>query len=130
MRLLFAFFLSLCLALNAAYAAGSDVCDVLGDEVSEGLTTALSGHGEHFGHHDHEHAPAPAVGDPLSQVDPTLEAAHVDHCHPHLCFTSVLPGEMALPSLAGPPVLTSGPNDRIDSQPPTRLERPPRALLA
>jgi hypothetical protein len=130
MRLLTAFFLSLCLAFNATYAAGNDVCDALGEGTSEGLAALLSVHGQHFGHHVHAHDDAPAVNDQASPADPTVAAAHSDHCHPHQCFTSVLPGELHLPSLIGPQVLPLGPTARIVSLPPSRLERPPRAALS
>jgi hypothetical protein len=129
MRLLAAFFLSLCLAFNATYAAGNDVCDALGEGPSEGLTALLSGHGDHFGHHIHAHDEAPAIGDPSSPADPSASAAHADHCHPHQCFTSLLSGEMPLPSLAGPQVLPIGPNDRFASLPASLFERPPKAEL-
>jgi hypothetical protein len=124
MRLLVTFFLSLCVAFNAAYAAGTDMCDAL--EV--GVDIAQSGHGQHLGHHDHDHASE--VSDPTSPDDPTTPAAHADHCHPHQCFTSVLPGEIPFSSQTGPQVLSIGPNDPIVSHPPSRLERPPRATLA
>lgn len=128
MRLLIAFFLSLCLAFNAAYAAGTDMCDALEVGVDIGLTAEQSGHGQHLGHHIHDHASA--VSDPTSPDDPTTPAAHADHCHPHQCFTSVLPGEIPFSSLTGPQVLPIGPADRIVSLPSSRLERPPRATLA
>ena len=128
MRLLIAFFLSLCLAFNATYAAGTDVCDALEDKLGVGLTAVQSGHEQHLGHHDHDHASV--VSDKSSPNDPTTQAAHADHCHPHQCFTSVLPGEIPFPSVTGPQVLPIGSNNRIVSHPPSRLERPPRATLA
>lgn len=132
MRLLISILISLCLSLNAAYALGTDVCDALGHDLNKGVAADLSGHGNHFGHHshDHEHEHAPVSGDSSSPAEPGTQAAHVDHCHPHPCFSSVLPGEMLLPSQPESQVMAIRPNDRIDSLPPSRLERPPRATLA
>ena len=59
MRFLLAFVLSVCLSFNAAYAAGSDVCDTLEAGTSGRAVSLNSEHEEHFGHHlhDHQHTP-------------------------------------------------------------------------
>ena len=130
MRLFIAFLLSLCLSFTAAHAVGTDLCDALGEGVNDGLTAALSTHGDHLGHHVHDHEHPPALDDPSSPADPAAQAVHLDHCHPHQCFTSVLPGRLSWPALAGPQVVPAGPADRVDTLPPSRLERPPRAAPA
>lgn len=129
MRLLITFFLSLCLTFNAAYAVGGDVCDALEKVPSEGVNAVLSEHGKHFGHHIHDHDHVQASSDKSAPADPTAQSAHADHCHPHQCFTSVIPGEVALSSLSGRQLLPSGPDDQFVSLPAARLERPPRAAL-
>lgn len=129
MRFLLAFFLSLCLSFNAAYAAGSDVCDALDAGTSESSVAPNSEHGEHFGHHLHDHQHTPDADAKSAPADPAAQTAHADHCHPHQCFTSVIPGEVTLPTLAGHQLLPVGPRDQFVSVPPARLERPPRAAL-
>lgn len=111
MRLFIAFLLSLCLWFTAAHAVGTDLCDALGEGVNDGLTAALSTHGDHLGHHVHDHEHPPALDDPSSPADPAAQAVHLDHCHPHQCFTSVLPGRLSWPALAGPQVLPAGPTE-------------------
>lgn len=124
MRFLLVFILSLCLSLNAAYAAGSEVCDVFETEPSEVVLT--SAHEQHFGHHLHDHQHTPdADADPAAQ-----KTVHADHCHPHQCFTSVLSGVLRLPTALGRHIPPASAADRLFSASSSRLERPPRASLA
>lgn len=125
MRTLLAIFLSIMLSFNAASAALTDVCDVLESVIAS--DSVASGHGAHLGHHmhDHEHAP---IADSSPEKSP--QTAHVDHSHPHQCFSSVLPDELALPTLSGAQLCPVAPDDQILSVSPPRLERPPRVATA
>lgn len=130
MRFLLAFFLSLCLSLNAAYAAGSDVCDALDAGTRESASAMPLEHGEHFGHHLHDDEHAPNADAKSAPADPAAQTAHADHCHPHQCFTSVIPDEVTMPTVAGRQLLPVGRCDQFVSALSSRLERPPRAALA
>lgn len=129
MRLLIAFFFSLCLVLNAAYAAGTDVCDAL-EAGGNASVSGLSEHGGHLGHHVHDHEPAPDTDAKSGPADSGVQPFHGDHCHPHQCFTSVLPGQLTMPGPAGRDLLPMAAADDLFSQALSRLERPPRATLA
>lgn len=130
MRFLLAFILSLCLSLNAAYAAGVDVCDALEPGTIKSAVTLASEHGEHFGHHVHDDQDTPDADASPTPGDPAAQTAHTDQCHPHQCFTSVISSEVSLPILAGHQLLPVGPCDQFVSAPSSRLERPPRTALA
>lgn len=130
MRLLFAFFLSLFLSVNAVYAAATDICDMVEHGSSHNGGAARSAAPDHFGHHSHDHAPAAVSDSEQGAPDQGSQSAHADLCHPHQCFTSVLPGQVSLPAVQGDSLLPLGPNDPFVSLAPSRLERPPRATLA
>lgn len=124
MRTLLAIFLSIMLSFNAAYAATTDMCDVLDAVAIDNVVT--SEHDAHFGHHTHDHDHVIAVDSEAGTADPFAKTVHVDHCHAHQCFTSLLVDEFSLPHLIGSPPRMIGPDDQVVSVSPSRLERPPR----
>lgn len=128
MRTLLAIFLSIMLSFNAAYAALTDVCDVLENVTAS--DAAASGHGTHLGHHTHDHEHPQTADSSDGSPEQSPQTAHVDHSHPHQCFSSVLPDELALPPLSGAQLCPVAPDDQLLSVSPPRLERPPRVATA
>lgn len=128
MRTLLAIFLSIMLSFNAANAALTDVCDVL-ESVTVSDAVAL-GHDTHLGHHAHDHEHPQTADSSNGGPEQSPQTAHVDHSHPHQCFSSMLPDELALPPLSGAQLCTVAPDDQILSVSPSRLERPPRVATA
>lgn len=129
MRILLAIFLSLVLSFNAAYAAVTDICDLHEQHSELSDASGSAEHAQHFGHHSHhdDHSTAIDVNDP---GDTSSETPHTDHSHPHQCFTSVLPAEVALPHLAGNNSHSAKSHEQIVSWLPSLFERPPRAAVA
>ena len=129
MRFLLAFFLSLCLTFNAAYAAVTDICDLA--ETGQGHANVVaSTAADHFGHHDHDDDHASDTSAKHNPSDTDTSVPHGDHCHPHQCFTSVLPEALNLPTALGRHLSPVSTADQLCSAHPSRLERPPRAPLA
>jgi hypothetical protein len=129
MRFLLAFFLSLFMTFNATYAAVTDICDFSATDRGHASVIA-SASADHFGHHDHDddHASDPSANHNPSDTDTSL--SHGDHCHPHQCFTSVLPDTLKLPPALGRYPSPASAADQLCSAQTPRLERPPRATLA
>lgn len=129
MRLLLAFFLSLCLSLNAAYAAATDICDLT--EMGRGHSAMIASEiPDHFGHHEHNDNHTSIADGKLNPSDTDTSLPHGDHCHPHQCFTSVPPETAKLPTPHGRQLPPVGVVAQLFSVSSPRLERPPRATLA
>ena len=122
MRTCLTFLLSIMLSLNAAYAAGVGICDVLGHS---------SNHAAHFGHHSHEHsddrAAQPADQNQDGKESPVDNQYH-DHVHPG--FSSILTDIISVMPLTGCSPLIVAPANAFVSVPQTLPDRPPRATLA
>lgn len=129
MRSLVAFVFSLCLVLNAVNAAAVDVCDALkaGDNAEVSVSSTHDGH---LGHHVHDHASTPDTDAKSGPAGSDTQPFHGDHCHPHQCFTMVVPGQLTMPAPTGRQLLPLAAAGVFFSQPLSRIERPPQATLA
>jgi hypothetical protein len=119
MKVVLAFFLSLVLTLNAAYASVAGVCD-LADHLSQGEQDRHL-HVDHHSHADGARSP--------DDDGPMKNAKSCDNCHVHGSAVSIV-SAAHLTLAFGDHVLSPLEAAPLTSVTAARLERPPRALPA